>query len=42
MKDRANDTDEPICRAGIGMQMQRRPWEHDGDRREWDGLREEH
>lgn len=41
MKDRAKDTDGPICRAGIGRQTQRRPCGCSGDRREWGGLREE-
>lgn len=42
MKDRAKDTDGPICRAGIGRQTQRGLAVAVGTGREWGGLREEH
>ena len=37
-----NDTDEPICRAGIEMQKQRTDFGHSRGRSRWDELRELH
>ena len=43
MESRKNGTDEPICRAGLEIQMYRTDlWTKQEEERGWDELKEQH